>query len=208
MRRDKNGGCDNRDVQQHRSERGDREPAIDIHHAAGERYQRHEQHIREHDPYQHRGQLDFARRSHEAAGQQVDQPGCGDDAEYRYDNQGHRQDRSDFSDQIAGRGLAARAFVLGKDRYECLRERAFGKHAAEDVRQAKRRFEGIHLQSGAETTALMLSRISPVMRESKVSALTAESVLSRFMRGPVTLAGEASARPAICGHGARMRSHF
>ena len=34
-------------------------------------------------------------------------------------------------------------------------------------------------------TALMLSRISPVMRESKVSALTAESVLSRFMREPV-----------------------
>jgi hypothetical protein len=57
-------------------------------------------------------------------------------------------------------------------------------------------------------TALMLSRISPVMREIKVSALTAESVLSRFMRGPVTLAGEASARAAICGHGARMRSHF
>ncbi len=154
MRRDKNGGCDNRHVKQHRGERGDRELAIDIHHAAGERHQRDEQHIREHDAYQHCGQLDLAWRSHEAAGQQVDQPGCGDNAEYRYDNQGHRQHRSDLSNQVAGRGLAARAFVLGEDRYECLRERAFGKHAAQDVGQAKRRFEGIHLQSGAETDRL------------------------------------------------------
>jgi hypothetical protein len=46
------------------------------------------------------------------------------------------------------------------------------------------------------------------MREIKVSALTAESVLSRFMREPATLAGEASATAAICGHGARTRSHF
>src|SRR6185369_7387701 len=54
----------------------------------------------------------------------------------------------------AGRGLAARALVVGEDRYECLRERAFGKHAAQDIRQAERRFEGIHLQSGAETDRL------------------------------------------------------
>jgi small subunit ribosomal protein S20 len=55
----------------------------------------------------------------------------------------------------------------------------------------------------------MLSRINPVIRESRVSALTADSVLSRFMQEPPPLPARTSARVAICGlREARRRSHF
>jgi hypothetical protein len=53
------------------------------------------------------------------------------------------------------RGIVATpALVLGQDRHERLRKGALREHPTQDVGQAERRLERIHLHSGAEKRRL------------------------------------------------------
>ena len=107
-----------------------------------------------HDADHLRGQLDLAGRLRKARGEEVYEPRRGQHAEHGHAEQHQREERPDAADEIARRVRAALAVVLGEDRHERLRERAFGEHAAQDVRQPERRLEGVHLDAGAEEGCL------------------------------------------------------
>jgi len=150
MGSDEDRGDNDRDIEQHRREGGNRETPVHVQHAAGKRHQRYEKNVGEHDPDELRGELDLPRRPDEAAGKKIDQPRRGKDAEHRQGKEQHRQQRRDTADEIARRVLAARAFVLGEYRHERLRERAFGEQPPQNVGQTECGFESVHLQAGTE----------------------------------------------------------
>ena len=142
-------------IEQHRRERGNREAPVDVEHAARERHERDEQDVRKHDADHVRGELDLARRLGEAAGQQVDEPRRGEHAE-RPSRRAAPAPAACRPCRRASRVASAplRAVVLGQDRHERLRERAFGEQPAQDVGQPERRLERVHLQPGAERGGL------------------------------------------------------
>ena len=154
MRREKDRGADDREIEQHRRERGNGEPSMHVQHAAGERHQRDEQDVGKDDADQVGRELDLPRRPLEAGGEQVDEPGRGEDAEHGHDQQGDGKQRPDAPDEVARRLGAALALVFGEDRHERLRERAFGEHAAQDVRQPECGLERVHLDARAEQHGL------------------------------------------------------
>ena len=152
VRREKDRGADDRQVEQHRRERGNREPPVDVEHAAGERHQRHEQDVRK-DDADHlapsarpcRASARTRRRARRRATARRATPS---------DRQHQQHDASSVptlptSARVAS--IAALAAVLGEYRNERLRERAFGEQAAQDVRQPERRLEGVHLHARRRT---------------------------------------------------------
>ena len=150
IRREEQRGADDRQVEQHRRERRNREAPVNVEHATGERDERDEQDVREHDPDHLRGQLDLAWRLLESGGQQIDEPRRRENADHGDREQRNREQRADASDERLRLRFAALPAVLGEDRHERLRERALGKQPAQDVGQAERRLERVHLQPGAE----------------------------------------------------------
>jgi hypothetical protein len=69
---------------------------------------------------------------------------------YRGQHPGHH--RGHGIDQAHGLVIAALAVVLVQDRHEGLRERAFGKNAAQQVGDAERHIEGVGHVRGAKGT--------------------------------------------------------
>ena len=106
------------------------------------------------DAKQVRRELDLAGRSLEARCEQVDEPGRGENADDRDDQQCDGKQRPDAPHEVASRLVATLALVFGEDRNERLRERAFGEHAAQDVRQPERGLERVHLHARAEQHGL------------------------------------------------------
>ena len=141
---------DDRKIEQNRRKGGDRKAPIDVEDAAGERDERDEQDVRKHDPDHLRREVDLARRVLEPRGQQIDEPRCGEYADGRYHEQRDCEQRTDAPDERLRLRFAALPAVLGEDRHERLRKRAFGKKASQDVRQPECCLERIHLEAGAE----------------------------------------------------------
>ena len=154
IRRQKQRGADDRDVEQYRREGRDGELPIDVEHAAGQRHQRHEEQVRKDDPDHFRRQLDLARRARESGRERVDEPGRREHADDREHQERHGEQRPDASDQRARLVLPALPAVLREDRDERLREGALGEQPAQDVRQAEGCLEGVHLHAGAEGRGL------------------------------------------------------
>ena len=102
-----------------------------------------------------RGQLDLARRlarNRRPAG--YTSQGAASTPSTVTTSRTNGEQRPDAADEIARRVVAALALVFGEDRHERLRERAFGEHPPQDVRQPERRLERVHLHAGAERGGL------------------------------------------------------
>ena len=127
---------------------------IDVEDAAGERDQRYEQDVREHDPDHRRGQFDFAGCAREASGKRIDEPRSREHAEDRQQQQCDGEKRTDASDQRSRLVEAALPPIFGEDRDEGLRERPLREQPAQDIGEPERRLECVHLQSGAERGSL------------------------------------------------------
>ena len=150
VRRDEHGRRDERHVQQHRRERGQRKLLVGVEHAGGERRQRDEDDVREHDPrHVHREDIglsvvpepgrhrehDPRRARHARQRQHGEAPG---------ENGGHRVD------ERLGRVVAFRVLELGEDRHEGLRERAFRRQPPQQVRDPEGDVKCVGELAGAE----------------------------------------------------------
>ena len=168
MRRDEDRRADDREIENHRRERGNREPAIHVEHPAGERDQRDEEHVGEHDADQLPGELDLAGRASEPAREEIDEPRRREDAHDRDRQQNEREQSADLAEELPSRVVAALAAALREDRHERLRKRTLGEQAAEDIRQPERSLEGVHLQPGTEDNRLQaLARETRDAREQR-----------------------------------------
>ena len=141
---------DHDDIEQHRRERGDGETPMRVEHAAGERRQRHEQHVRQREPQHVDGESEPAVVAGEARREDEDDEGCREHAERSDREQADAQRARDVADELASLGMALVRAVLGDDRHERLRERTFGEEAAHEVRDLEGHSEGVHDRPGAE----------------------------------------------------------
>ena len=134
---------------------GNRELPVDVEHAARERHQRHEEEVRKHDADHLRGQLDLARRARESRRRARRRATARPARRASVSTQQHHgEQRADAADERARLVVAALPPVFGEDRHEGLRERAFGEQPPQDVGQAERRLERVHLHPGAERRRL------------------------------------------------------
>ena len=154
VRREIERSGDDRQVEQHRRDRGNREATIDVQHAAGERCERNEQDVGKDDADHRRGQIHLSGRLRESARQQIDEPWRREHADDRHGEENDRQNRSNFADKILRRLPPLLAVILGENRHERLRKRALGEQAAQQIRQPKRRLERVHLEARAERRRL------------------------------------------------------
>ena len=152
IRREEQGEEDHRDVEQGRHERRHRETVPGIEDCAGQGRQRDQQNIRKGHSQQISGELKFLFTVDEARGRGPDYPGRGQHTQCGHQRENQRQQAGDISDKGAGRLFTLLGLVLGKNRHERLRERAFGENPAQQIGQFERDEERVGRDPGAENT--------------------------------------------------------
>ena len=138
IRHEKQGGHDERYVQQHGREGGNLEFVVGIEYRADERRERNQQDIGEHNPQQVGGQRQLVGIFAESGRRRTDNPRCGQHADGGNDGQRKRQHPRHILHKFPRRLRRLRLAVFRQNGNERLRKRAFCKNPPQQVRQLER----------------------------------------------------------------------
>ena len=149
-RREPQRAPDERQIEQHRRERGHGKALVGVEHTRRQCNQRHEQDVREH-PARHDGrQFEGRRVARQTRRDQPDQHRRSDDAQDRHHQQHPEQRTGHMTGKCRGLRLVAAGADIGQHRHERLLEGSFAEQAAQQVRQAKRDIERVGFRARAE----------------------------------------------------------
>ena len=144
------GGADQADVEQHRSEGRDRKPAVGIENAPREGDQGNEEHVRKRDPHH----LDCERVlfgvGQKPGGEDRNQHRRGYDADDGDDGEHPDQSPRDMRDEIAYFTNLALCLIFAQNRHERLGEGTLGEQPTQEVRETKCDEERVGARTGAE----------------------------------------------------------
>ena len=182
----KQGGHDERYVQQHGREGGNLEFVVGIEYRADERRERNQQDIGEHNPQQVGGQRQLVGIFAESGRRRTDNPRCSQHADGGNDGQRKRQHPRHILHKFPRRLRRLRLAVFRQNGDERLRKRAFGK-----IR--RRRFGSLNAVRNASvaspapnTRAIIISRTNPSMRDTIVRLPSFAKAPSRFIKKPLS----------------------
>ncbi|MNT13979.1 hypothetical protein D3C72_1489650 [compost metagenome] len=140
------------DVEQRRHECRDRKTVPGVEDRTRQRRQGNQQYVRKGHPQQARGQLELLGRIDETRRGHPDDPRGGNHAQCRDECQHQRQQAGNIGNEGSRRLIPFLTFIFGKNRYECLGKRPFGKNPPQQIGQFEGDEEGVGRHSRAECT--------------------------------------------------------